>query len=354
MKKFAVFLAFFAIFSIMSGIVHYDAMQVEAAGGYSEIVIEQSTGRVLYARDESSVKPMASTTKILTAITAIENYAGELNETVTVPDCAVGVEGSSMYLQRGERLLFIDLLYGLMLRSGNDCAVAVAVLTAGSVENFAEMMNRTALKAGAVRSHFVNPHGLHDDNHYTTAADLAAITGYAMKNDLFCEIVASRSYTTHRSRKDAEKTIYNKNKLLTSYEGACGVKTGYTLKAGRCLVSAATRDGMTVIAVTLNCRPMFEECARLMDYAFENYRMTELVPHGTIAYCAVNDKGGTAGLRADGSCLYPVKKDGSEQAGYIISGVRPLHGQVESGSENGKLDIYLCKRLIFSAKLVTI
>ena len=352
MKKTVFILILSAILCIMSVIVHGVGIANVNATGYSEIVIEQSSGRVLYSNDADRKRSMASTTKIVTAITAIENYKGDMHDIVEVPAEAVGIEGSSLYLKRGEKLEFIDLMYGLMLRSGNDCAVSVAILTGGSVAKFADMMNETAKKAGAVSSHFVNPHGLHDDDHYTTAADLALITAYAMRNDLFREIVSAKKYVTHRSG-DAEQTIYNKNKLLSSYEGACGVKTGYTIKAGRCLVSAATRGGMTVIAVVLNCGPMFEECARLMDKAFENYEMKNLVPEGVLSYCK-DENGKLIALKACGELLYPVKKGVFEPAEYIISNVGLVPKNAESGFENGKLDIYFDKQLLFSVKLVTI
>lgn len=356
MKKSTCFTLFLVFLSTMCSIVLGCAKPkyAYALGEYSEIVIEQSTGRVLYENAAHKRMPMASTTKIATCITAIENYSGDINGRVRVPDCAVGVEGSSLYLKKGETLLFSDLLYGLMMRSGNDCAVSVAVLTAGSVEKFAALMNKTAEKAGAVSTHFVNPHGLHDKNHYTTAADLASITAYAMKNDLFRKIVSCKRYELSRSDDRCGQIIVNKNKLLFSFDGADGVKTGYTKNAGRCLVSSATRDGMTVIAVTLNCAPMFSECSRLMEYAFDNYEMRNLTPEGTLSYCV--DASGTKfyALGVAENFYYPVKKDGSENVGYSICDVKIASCDAKQGDENGKLNIYLDKRLLFSQKLFII
>ncbi len=356
MKISAKIALFLTILCTMSGIVlgTMQSKTVNAERGYHEIVIEQSTGRVLYENGAHKKMPMASTTKIATCITAIENYHGDIDGRVRVPDCAVGTEGSSLYLKRGETLLFSDLLYGLMLRSGNDCAVSIAVLTAGNVENFAKLMNQTAKKAGANQTNFVNPHGLHDDNHYTTASDLAKITAYAMNNELFKKIVSTKRYVLHRSSDECGQVILNKNKLLSSFEGANGVKTGYTKKAGRCLVSSATRDDMTVIAVTLDCGPMFEECSRLMKYAFDNYEMRDLSPKGTIAYCCNGSGSKTFALGTTESVRYPVKKDGSERPGYGICDVKIAGDGAKIGDENGKLNIYLDKRLIFSQKLFII
>ena len=241
----------------------------------SMITTEAGSGRVLYEKNADSRRPMASTTKIATAITVIDNVS-DLEKTVVIPDCAVGVEGSSIYLSKGETASIRDLLYGLMLQSGNDCAVALAVTTAGSVEKFAALMNETARKCGANDTNFVTPHGLHDDNHYTTARDLAKISAYAMKNATFREIVSSKRHTMPWAGHDCDRVILNKNKILTTFDGGDGIKTGYTKKAGRCLVASATRDGMTIISVVLDCGPMFEECRNLMEKAFEEYSLVDI------------------------------------------------------------------------------
>ena len=174
----------------------------------SMITTEAGSGRVLYEKNADSRRPMASTTKIATAITVIDNVP-DLEKQVVIPDCAVGVEGSSIYLSKGETASIRDLLYGLMLQSGNDCAVALAVTTAGSVEKFAALMNETARKCGANDTNFVTPHGLHDDNHYTTAYDMAMIAKEAMENETFREIAAASDYTAERAA-DKYNYFYNK------------------------------------------------------------------------------------------------------------------------------------------------
>lgn len=235
----------------------------------SAIVIESGSGRIFFEHNADEKLPIASTTKILTAITVIENTP-DLEKEITVPDEAVGTEGSSVYLKKGEKLRIIDLLYGLMLRSGNDCAVALACITSGSVTDFAYLMNTVARSAGAVNSHFANPHGLHDENHYSTARDLAAISAYAMRNDVFRRIVATKRYTDcPNASEEYNRDMHNKNKILDMLEGGNGIKTGYTKNAGRCLVSSAMRDGKEVICVVLSCGPMFEESCELINNAFE-------------------------------------------------------------------------------------
>lgn len=243
--------------------------QTYGTSAASAIVVERTGGKVLYSKNADEKRPIASTTKILTALTVLR-ICKDLEETVTVPDEAVGVEGSSIYLARGEKLRIIDMLYGLMLQSGNDCAVALAVTTAGSVEKFARLMNDTARASGASNSNFINPHGLPDSDHYSTAADMALIACAAMRHDVFREIVATKVYKDC-TWKDHEynRTINNKNKILSMLEGGNGIKTGYTKAAGRCLVSSAQRNGKEVICVVLDCGPMFEDSCKLINAAFE-------------------------------------------------------------------------------------
>lgn len=320
----------------------------------SMITTEAGSGRVLYEKNADSRRPMASTTKIATAITVIDNVP-DLEKTVVIPDCAVGVEGSSIYLSKGETASIRDLLYGLMLQSGNDCAVALAVTTAGSVEKFAALMNETARKCGANDTNFVTPHGLHDDNHYTTARDLAKISAYAMKNATFREIVSSKRHTMPWAGHDCDRIILNKNKILTTFDGGDGIKTGYTKKAGRCLVASATRDGMTIISVVLDCGPMFEECRNLMEKAFEEYSLVDITALAPDVKAEVRDGAKkTVTLRPTATSTYPLTKEETERLIFEEKGVKPMRGGVKRGTENGKICVTLEKRLLFESKLFTI
>lgn len=233
----------------------------------SMALVDGDTGELIYSKNCDAKREPASTTKICTAITVLENWS-LLDLPVPIPDEAIGIEGSSLYLQKGEMLSVRDLLYGLMLQSGNDCAVALAVIVGGSVDGFVKLMNETAKMAGATNTNFVNPHGLHHDDHYTTARDLCAISYYAMKNEVFREIVGTKRHRTPYHNHDYDRNFPNKNKILYNYDGGNGIKTGYTRASGRCLVSSATRDGKMYICTVLNCYDMFEECMRLMDRAF--------------------------------------------------------------------------------------
>lgn len=224
----------------------------------AEYVMDVDTLSCIHEKDADKELPMASTTKILTAIIIIENC--DLSETAQVPKESELVGGSSVYLKCGDQLPVIDLLYGMMLRSGNDCAVALSLHHSKTMKDFVQVMNEKANRIGAEHSHFCNPHGMPDPEHYTTARDLAFITAYALQNETFREIVSCRDY--------ANRGWKNKNKLLSTCEGAIGVKTGFTKVAGRCLVSAACRNNKTVICVVLNSPNMYERTKQLIDEAF--------------------------------------------------------------------------------------
>lgn len=238
-------------------------------------IMEMETGRVLFACSMHDRLPMASTTKVMTALLAIE--LGDPESRVTCSKNAYGVPGTSIYLQEGETLTLREMLLGLMLASGNDAAVAIAEHIGGTVEQFAAMMNERAREIGAVNTHFANPHGLPDEAHYTTAYDLTLIAREAMKNDTFREIVSKQRASIPWEGRTYKRQLNNKNRLLKDYEGATGVKTGYTSKAGRCLVFGAMRENMELIGCVLGCGDWFDEAARLMDGCYETYSMMRVL-----------------------------------------------------------------------------
>ncbi|MBE5770655.1 MAG: D-alanyl-D-alanine carboxypeptidase [Clostridiales bacterium] len=250
----------------------------QAADAAAAILMEAETGRVLYAQNAHEALPMASTTKVMTALLALE--MGDLNEIVTTGKNAFGVPGTSMYLEMGEQLTLEQMLYGLMLASGNDAAVAIAEHIGGTVPDFCALMTRRAEEIGCENTIFSTPHGLPAQNHHTTAWDLALITREALKNPVFREIVSTQRATLPWAGHDYHRVLTNKNKLLSSYPGAIGVKTGYTKAAGRCLVFAAERDGMCLIGVVLNCPDWFNESAALLDRGFENWQMVTMLEAG--------------------------------------------------------------------------
>lgn len=246
----------------------------------SAILMDAQTGRVLFEKNVDQPRLIASLTKIITAIVAIEN--GNLNDLVKVGPHSVGVEGSSIYLKVGEKLPLKTLLYGLMLRSGNDAATAIAEHIGGSVEGFVYLMNQKAEHLGLKNTHFTNPHGLDHAEHYSSARDLALITAYGMKNAAFKEIVGTKEKKVDWPGNEWDRTFRNKNKMLTLYPGADGVKTGYTKKAHRTLVSSATRNGVQLIAVTLDDGDDWNDCMNLFDYGFSQYGHSSLINKGKV------------------------------------------------------------------------
>ncbi|MBQ9070347.1 MAG: D-alanyl-D-alanine carboxypeptidase [Clostridia bacterium] len=245
------------------------------------VLYEPVTDNFLYTKNANVRLPMASTTKIMTALVALEE--SDLNEEIRVADEAIGIEGSSLYLKRGEILSMKELLYGLMLRSANDAAAAIAYAVSGGIDEFADKMNEKARSLGLTDTHFTNPHGLDDEEHYTTARELALISAAALKNQTFKEIVSSKKTTI--TNKDGEaRLVVNHNKLLNLYDGAIGVKTGFTKRCGRCLVGAAEKDGLTFITVTINAPDDWRDHMTLFDYGYSLLEMRHLARVGEFRY----------------------------------------------------------------------
>lgn len=246
----------------------------------SAAMCEAETGRILFAHNKDAVLPMASTTKIMTALIAIEY--GDMDKPTVITEEAVGVEGSSVYLAKGEVFTQKELLYALLLESGNDAAVSLAIAVAGNVGRFVDLMNKKAAELGLKNTCFKNPHGLSEEGHHTTSDELARLTAYALKLPLFEETVSTVSAVLEGEGHE-KRYLVNHNKLLRSYKGLIGVKTGYTLAAGRCLVTAARRNGMTLVAVTLNDRNDWADHEAMLDYGFSAFRMERVAAVGECA-----------------------------------------------------------------------
>ncbi|WP_274651691.1 D-alanyl-D-alanine carboxypeptidase family protein [Paenibacillus humicola] len=241
-------------------------------------LIDVVSGRLLYSANGDKRMRIASLTKIMTAIVAIEH--GKLSDIVKTSVRAAGKEGSSIYLQKGEQMSLQNLLYGLMLRSGNDAATAIAEHVGGSEEGFVYLMNEKARMLGLTHTHFMNPSGLDDDDHYSTADDMAKLTAYALKNPVFKEIVKTKVKTAPNPNDEWDYKWRNKNKMLSLYDGADGVKTGYTKLAHRCLVSSATRDGQQLAVVTLDDGDDWTDHQKLLDWGFAHYPLSEVAHQG--------------------------------------------------------------------------
>lgn len=257
------------------------------------VLMDAQTGRVLYARNMHRRLPQASTTKITTAILAIEK--GDLDKKVRISRHAASTGEATMGLRSGEVLSVRDLLYGMLLQSGNDAAVAIAEAVGGSEKRFVRLMNQFVAKVGAKNTHYVNPHGLHDPEHYSSAYDLALITRYALQFPEFRKIVSTRMQPVVRQGWSRPQLIKNKNRLLTGddeyYPYADGVKPGYTSPAGNCLVSSATRDGWTLIAVVLNSWDVYGESKKLLEWGFSSFKRKVLVEKNIVVDLVKVEKG---------------------------------------------------------------
>ncbi len=304
----------------------------------SAVVLDGDSGSVLWEKNAQEESLIASTTKIMTALVVLEQ--AELEDRVEVPPEAAGVEGSSMYLTAGETLTVEDLLYGMMLSSGNDAAVALAVYVSGSTEAFAGEMNRKARELGLRHTGFANPNGLDQEGNYSAAEDLGRLAAAAMANPDFRRIVSTKTYQC------PGHTMTNHNKLLWQYEGAVGVKTGFTKKAGRILVGSAERDGRRLISVTIHAPEDWQDHRKMLDYGFSRYSTEVLVEEGQQmgALPVMSGQREEVSLLAAEGLRFSVLPGETPEFRLLT---RPfLYAPVEQGETLGTLQVYLNQRLI--------
>lgn len=320
--------------------------QAVGTSASSAILMDADSGRVLYEQNADSERAIASITKLMTALITVE-YWDDLDEVVEIEPAYTGVEGSSMYLQAGERLTIRELLYGLLLNSGNDAATALACLCAGSAEEFAQLMNERAAQLGMEHSHFVNPHGLSEDGHYSTARDMAILTAECLRHDEIVAITSTKSVTI------GGRTMTNHNKLLWQYDGCIGMKTGYTILAGRTLISCAQRNGQRLIAVTLNDGNDWADHMSLLDYGFSTYpKQTIIAEEETVVSLPV-----TASLTrfvqvaAASTVSYPLSAQEQVTTSYDIP--QSLEAPIQEGQCVGTITYFLNGVEIGSTQLVT-
>ncbi|MGE8077936.1 D-alanyl-D-alanine carboxypeptidase family protein [Peribacillus loiseleuriae] len=288
---------------------------------HSAILMDQESGRVIYEENAHEKSRIASITKIMTAILAIES--GKLDHTVTISSNAVGTEGSSLYLKKGEKITLENLVYGLMLRSGNDAAVAIAEEVGGSLDGFVWMMNQKAEEIGMTDSHFSNPHGLDNtENHYSTAYDMALLTRYAMKNEAYRVISGSKKHRASNSEEDWDYVWKNKNRLLTElYEYTTGGKTGYTKLAKRTLVTTATKDDLNLIAVTLNGPDDWNDHIYMYEHAFSDFKPIELLQAGPVKDVGIKQYKGKIYVKH--AFTYPLSDEEEKNVEVKIKLIKP-------------------------------
>ncbi|MCR8846998.1 D-alanyl-D-alanine carboxypeptidase [Rossellomorea sp. SC111] len=281
-KRAKFYIYYFLICAFLFVSVSNKVLAAPSVSAQKAILMDQETGRILYEKDAHTQSRIASITKIMTAILAVES--GKMDQEVTVSSNAAGTEGSSLYLKAGEKIKLEDLVYGLMLRSGNDGAVAIAEYVGGSLDGFVYMMNEKAKEIGMENTHFSNPHGLDDhEDHYSTAYDMAVLARYSMENDKYKEIAGTKVHTAPNPDEKWDRKWKNKNRLLTElYKYSTGGKTGYTKLAKRTLVSTASKDGENLIAVTLNGPDDWNDHIGMFEYGFKHYDYKIVLDKGRI------------------------------------------------------------------------
>ena len=330
-----IFAQVFSLNAFASGTSESLDIQVfSGASANSYFLIDSDSGDVLSSYNANLQLPMASTTKIMTCIVALEN--ANLSDLVSIPQAAVGVEGSSVYLTKGETLKLEELLYALMLESANDAAVAIAFYVAGGVDEFAGMMNKKAKEIGLESTNFINPHGLPQDNHYSTARDLCFLMQYCMKNEAFRVITSTKSISI--SAPDGKtRFLSNHNKLLRIYDGCNGGKTGFTKKAGRCLVSSAERDGKELICATLGDPNDWKDHSNLFDYGFSLYSKKEIVSVGSFSYeiPLVGGTRDTVFVSNTETLSLPLRSD--EEIKFFVELPKFLYASVDAGQKVGEV-----------------
>lgn len=343
-RNFMRFIAFLIVSTIILTIIPIHIVQANVqVSARNAILMDQLTGRILFEKNAHEKRKIASITKIMTAIIAIES--GKLDEIVTVSNHAVGVEGSSIYLTKGEKIKLEDLVYGLMLRSGNDAAVAIAEHVGGSLEGFVFLMNEKAEQIGMKNTHFSNPHGLDDhEDHYSTAYDMALLTKYAMRNETYRKISGTKIHRAKSPDGSWYRTWKNKNRLLTElYQYCTGGKTGYTKKAKRTLVTTASKNDMELIAVTLNGPDDWNDHIAMYETAFSQYDYIKILSEGEIE--SIKDPAYKNKVYIKRDVIYPLTKKETEQIKVHFDLMKPKKKWRKNDREVpeivGKVVIYL-------------
>lgn len=356
MKFFKKLLAFILIIPFLLGFLTLNAnaegSKLKGVSASSACLIEAESGKVLYSKNAEKRLPMASTTKIMTAILALESGVS-LDRVITVSKDCVGIEGSSLYLKVGERITFEALLYGLLLSSANDAANAIAVTVGGSVEDFVTLMNNKASSLGLTNTHFANPHGLNDENHYTTALDLARLMAYCVENKIFVTISGCEK-RVFSADEAFSRVMINHNRLLRANIGIIAGKTGFTKVSGRCLVTCAQNENLRLIAVTLNAPNDWQDHTNLYEFGFSSYERL-VFDSISLTLPIISGKSDTVCIKSEECSVFQAKSLG--QISVEINAPRFLYAEIEEGEkvgeviyrQNGKI---IAKSTLFSCEKI--
>lgn len=301
----------------------------------SAVLVDGDTGEILFEKDAYTRRSMASTTKIMTSLLAVES--GKLDDTVTVKE-KIYIEGTALGLEKGDKLTLKTLCYGMLLESGNDAAVLTGIFLSGSEEKFSQLMNKKAAEIGMKSTSFVTASGLDDEEHYTTAYDMALLGSYAVKNKVFREICSTKSYKAEYISPDKTQYFSNHNRLLNSCEGVFGLKTGFTKKSGRCLVSACERDGKVLVAVTLKAPDDWNDHRKLYEYGYSLYESNDFFSDNLSAASVSGSQNNSVKLRYTDCGSVAVKTDSDIQVKTYLK--RFYYAPIKKGDVLGKTIVY--------------
>lgn len=341
---------FAVITIIMLTSVSVSAVSMPNVSAKSAIVINGKTGEIVMEKNAEQKRSMASTTKIMTAVLAAES--GRMNDVVNVTAEMTGAEGTSIGLKAGYKITLCSLVYGLMLESGNDAANTIAIFLAGSKQNFANLMNSKAKQIGMTNTNFVTPSGLDDENHYTTARDMAILGAYAIKNPLFKQICSTKSQRVDFIEPDICVTFSNHNRLLRAYDGAIGIKTGFTKKSGRCLVSAAERNGISFVAVTLSAGDDWNDHRKMLDEAFSSANIDDIYPRIQQTVKLFGSSKASVSVKA---ANYPYRYYSNGQKRRITQKVylpKFVYAPISAGDKLGFINYYCDGKLIATDSII--
>lgn len=327
------------------------AQGVSSVSAVSAVLINAETGSVIYEKNAYEKRAMASTTKIMTALLTIE--AGDLDKKFAVDSYAIQVEGTSMGLRQGDIVTRRALLYGILLPSGNDAANAAAVSVSGSMSEFVKLMNKKAEELGLSDTHFANPSGLDAEGHYTTAYDLAQLAREALKNPVFAEICCCADAQVEFGNPPYLRSLANSNKMLWQYQGCYGVKTGFTDNARRCLVSAAERDGVKLICVTLNAPDDWRDHTNMLDYGFTQVKPTEIVLPDPLSIPVIGGNSEKVTLQLRDKLTLPLSQTETQSVSFKLSAEPFLYAGFKAGKQAGSAQIFLDGKYICTIALVT-
>ncbi|MCB2308018.1 D-alanyl-D-alanine carboxypeptidase [Clostridium estertheticum] len=334
------------IFSTLVQTVHAEELYVNAI---SAIALDCDSKVVLYEKNAYTPIEIASTTKIITALVAIK--CGDLNKKIIVSKKAATIRGSEIGLKEGEELTLKELLYGLLMRSGNDAAIAIAEGVSGSVDEFLKLMNEYALEIGLLNSNFESPHGLDSSNHYSTAYDLALITAKAKEVKIFNDIVGSKDIIAKDY--DFTRSYHNINKILSILPNSTGVKTGFTGKAGKCLVTSVKIQNRDIIIITLNCTPRWKETEKINNYIEKTYKYKKVVSKGDILGKIILKNGNSnVEIVSKKDIIIPVKNNQKIEI-KVKKPLYEVYAPVHQGEKIGRLDVYANNKLLLSESLVS-